>query len=233
MSALGSLIGVGCSECKRIGHHCQAQMWQECEGPDGDARQDSPRPVCLPCADGEPCSYERARASLSKTEPEEADPCIVPKLTEADRAAVRAMGKPKSVYADNGRGIMQFSPELREAIMEDLETMTAQEVADRYFTSKGRIENLRYNERRRAAAYAQKTARELVTREIGGETVRIAPLASMGSEMLLEIPQGHAACTLCGEFFGAKELRRHLRLSHGDEWRRLFLASLDSSSVHG
>lgn len=43
MSALASLIGVECAECRRRGHHCQAQMWSDGE------------PMCLRCADGEPC----------------------------------------------------------------------------------------------------------------------------------------------------------------------------------
>jgi hypothetical protein len=48
MSALGNLIGVECAACRHVGHHCQAQIW------DGDT------PLCMRCADGEPCCFVTA-----------------------------------------------------------------------------------------------------------------------------------------------------------------------------
>jgi hypothetical protein len=51
-------VGTWCLDCQGRGHKCAAQMF------DGSA------PLCLPCADGDPCSFERV-AAKGKTAVEE------------------------------------------------------------------------------------------------------------------------------------------------------------------
>jgi hypothetical protein len=44
-----SLKGVLCEDCRSRGHACQAQVWID------------EKPLCLRCADGEPCCFETAK----------------------------------------------------------------------------------------------------------------------------------------------------------------------------
>jgi hypothetical protein len=65
MAVLAKLVGVGCAECARRGHRCQAQLWS-----DG-------RPLCLRCADGEPCIYLTAQGGRERFRREFAEDCDV------------------------------------------------------------------------------------------------------------------------------------------------------------
>jgi hypothetical protein len=53
-----------CEICWRRDHRCQAQIFID------------RRPLCLPCADGDPCSYDRvaSRADLERNEDEQESP---------------------------------------------------------------------------------------------------------------------------------------------------------------
>ncbi len=50
MSAMAKFIGVNCLPCLRAGHHCQAQMKASSTRHSGVTE-----PMCLRCANDEPC----------------------------------------------------------------------------------------------------------------------------------------------------------------------------------
>lgn len=193
MSALGSLIGIGCAACKRKGHYCQAQMWEECEELEGETLLKFRKPLCLRCADGELCIYvTAARIDTPERLLEEVDLCLVPKATVQDLAYVAALGKAPSMASEYGHRAERYAG-WRNDVLQDLFTMTVKEAAAKYQVSTGRISHIKSAEqtKRRNAALAQKL-REPVWRVIGGEVVNIAPLASMGAEML-EISEAPAS----------------------------------------
>lgn len=64
--------GVACEECRdRKGHFCQAQIFVDGDDAGLIAK---PRPLCLPCADGEPCVVERVGAPPAPAEPNPFEP---------------------------------------------------------------------------------------------------------------------------------------------------------------
>jgi hypothetical protein len=71
MSILGKLVGVECSECRRKGHSCQAQLIDD-------------EPLCLRCANDEPCYFVTAQemATPQRYEDDRSDRCLVPQLAE-------------------------------------------------------------------------------------------------------------------------------------------------------
>jgi hypothetical protein len=187
MSALASLIGIGCADCKRKGHFCQAQMWEHCEETENGVALKFRKPLCLRCADGEPC-YQETCVEIVTPERlvDEVDLCLVPKPTAQDLEHVAKLGRPRSVRGDN-----QHSPDYaarRAAMLQDLQTMTVGDVAKKYQVSRSCASHIRdkENARKRKLALLEKL-RTPVEREIGGEMVRIAPLSQMGAELLDEV----------------------------------------------
>ncbi len=96
-----------CAACAERGHRCQAQVWE------GD------RPLCWPCAAGEPCVYERV-GKPARDEP--IDPCCVvlprtlrPKAQPVETVHKPVMGKVEKV-----------------ALLSELEARTVEEVATRH-----------------------------------------------------------------------------------------------------
>jgi hypothetical protein len=180
MSALESLIGVGCALCRRNGHFCQAQMWEECEEENDGKLLRYRRPLCLRCADGEECCWETAqKQETPKWLEDEADPCVVPKLTEEDQAFVAAQRWTPERSSMQGK----VDATTRGAILGDLETMTIAAIAEKYHVEKKYVMNLRSNQRykKRRAAWRKKRW-ELVEKTVRGELVRMAPMVSMGAE---------------------------------------------------
>ena len=53
MTAMRRLVGIECAPCRRAGHHCQAQMTVEVEF--HNPYRVASTPMCLRCADGDPC----------------------------------------------------------------------------------------------------------------------------------------------------------------------------------
>lgn len=182
MSVLGSLINVGCQDCKRSGHFCQAQMWEDCEAEDDGIVLKFRKPVCLRCADGEPCFYETAKGIGSPRHLEdELDIFQVPELTDQDHAFVAAL----SDGGEPSDWVRKADAEVRAAILVDLEMMTNREIAWKHKVASKYVMNLRYNERARKRSLGIKEKqRELVEKMVGGELVRISPMASMGAELL-------------------------------------------------
>jgi len=121
MSAMKSLIGWNCVRCALKGHKCQAQMWLENE------------PLCLRCANDEPCCYDTA-AELGDADRyrEAVDVFTVPLPTAEDRERLAQMGKPQSLYSQIGRSKKSYlTAEEQKQILEDMRTLTARETADK------------------------------------------------------------------------------------------------------
>ncbi len=175
MSALGKEIGVECAKCRRKGHHCQAQMVQEQLS--DVSGQWSEEPVCMRCADGEPCCYETA-AKLATPERmrEETDPCAVPPVTDEDRELLAR------IEAAERKASIDKLP-LRAAIYGDLGKMTKVQVAEKYHLSISQVKGY-YSHRLQMAEYSKAKASAPVEQWIGGEMVVMAPMASMGAEIL-------------------------------------------------
>ena len=180
MSAMSSLKGVGCEECKRKGHFCQAQIWEDCESEEDGVQVKFRKPLCMRCADGEICVYETVRLrEVPEQLAEETDSCVVPALTEEDNSALKKMPKLKSIHSEG----MFIEPETRAAMMEDLKTMMAHDVADKYGMTSEYVRRLRSKQESAVADRLRKQLRQHADREIDGEAVRIASLASTGTEL--------------------------------------------------
>lgn len=185
MSVLGSLIGVNCAECRRRGHYCQAQIWMDGEGEDlAGGKLEFKTPLCLRCADGEVCVFEAVRAESAPAFQDEVDACLVPDLTEQDWVFVAKLGKPRSVHAHEKGYKCLLDDKTRQALIADLQTMGTAEAAEKYRLPAKYVSNFRGNHRQKLALIFKSRLTEPVAREIGGETVLMAPLACMGAEML-------------------------------------------------
>jgi len=171
MSVLGKLIGVSCWKCRNAGHFCQAQILM-----DG-------LPWCMRCADGEACCYETA-AQMPTPERmiEDSDPCELPALKVEDRK-----------FFNSGKQFAPVEAGTKKAALADLECMKVCDVAEKYGLSIKVVNGLKAAVQREqqlrgecATAYADSLRRATVPVQmnVGGEMVRMAPNASMGSELL-------------------------------------------------
>jgi hypothetical protein len=167
MPVLRELMGVICERCRDAGHRCQAQIVI-----DGIA-------LCLRCADDEPCIFIIA-AQLSEATPVDYDPCSVPAPSREDLRAVRAMPSLPSIHATtNVSEELKLGSDARAAILADTALTTA-ELSAKYGVSKTTIQHvLRLNRRK-----LREQALRAIEMQIGGEDVRMAPMAVMGAEML-------------------------------------------------
>ncbi len=191
-----SLIGVECVECRRKGHHCQAQMW------------DGQTPVCLRCADGEPC-YRVTAEGLPSPERYE------------DRAVEASFVLEERPTPPRPRKVKYVLPPIgtyeRKMIRKELETASVERVAGSHGLQPWMIESVvgaakktpkrmpLYVFGRRCAlrdtdAVDKSGPKPRVPKEIkpvrkrayrpekkiiGGECVVMAPMAVMGAEMCL------------------------------------------------
>ena len=230
MSALGKLIGVECAECRRKGHHCQAQMWRDNEQWSVDSEQAKQEPVCLRCADGEVCCWETAR-SLETPERlrEPFDVCEIPPIPREERDAF----KMRFLAEDR-----LCSAEIAAEAKADLATMKVSEVAAKHGLSvrtvsgwKGALvkaEALRRADRalicgldgeplRHDPKQWKERARRPVARRICGEIVRMAPMATMGAELIGQYeakrgrPKVMSLCLECGVRYGFRDMLKHRR----------------------
>jgi hypothetical protein len=209
MSAMGKLIGVECAQCRRKGHHCQAQMLAALTIHD--------EPLCLRCADGEPCCYETAqKMEMPEWLRERFDPCEIPPTSREDREMLARTRQEEH----DGREAEKAS------VVADLETMSCKEVAEKYGLRINVVLGLRLATDRAkqlrgegAACYSQNyelRRRALKALRIEGENVRMAPCAVMGAEMLglrkcgCGHPKKLRPCPICGVPFGCEDLRFHL-----------------------
>jgi hypothetical protein len=152
MSALGKFVGVECAACRRRGHRCQAQIVAPIEIVRHGAEVVSEEPLCLRCADGEPCCFETA--ALRETPrwlEEDVDPCEVPKLSAEDRAFIAAVGKPQPLpeVRIDAVGRTHLSEELREQVIAESSATSIAEAAQKFGIPEGTVRNLRHNEWRR------------------------------------------------------------------------------------
>ena len=191
MSAMAKLVGVECVECRRKGHGCQAQMFVEKGTGSREQGTEKPVPLCLRCANEEPCCYETALAmETPRRLAEEMDLCVVPSISREDRAMLGRIGRAEPEECDEAT---------KAAALEDLKTMKCGAVAEKYGirlrTVAGWKSRLTRDRELRgefgiAALWKERRRREralgfeAVERVIGGETVRMAPMAMMGAEML-------------------------------------------------
>ncbi len=176
MSACASLIGLECAECRRKGHHCQAEII-------GDEA------LCMRCADGEPCCAVTALAG-EDADVSEVDPFVVPNLPK------RSVYAPREVRVSGPL----LSGNLRGRILRDLESHTLAEVANWYRMDASIVERIQLDARKgKTMSHAERLqlrrererrqARERKARTpvlclIAGEPVHMAPMAVMGAEPL-------------------------------------------------
>jgi len=177
VSAMGKLIGVECVECRRKGHHCQAQIVVEDE------------PLCLRCADGEACCYVTGagfRDGFNFAGADEDDPCqpILPAQPVYHRAHEMRFLPPNYTTTERDR----FRCELRYA--------SIAEVAKRHGMEPEMIAQFADPDEnpqpkplsKRAAKKLKAAINRPVRRVIDGEVVRMAPGAVMGPEFLKHKP---------------------------------------------
>ncbi len=173
-----SLIGVECVECRRKGHHCQAQMW------------DGKKPVCLRCADGEPC-YRVTAEGLPSPERYE------------DRAVEASFVLEERPRPPRPRKVEYVLPTISESecqmIRRQLETLNVEKVAQLHCMDPWTVSFIRD-----ARVRASKPVEVMISEEF----VRMAPMAVMGAEMLAstnikptidavqEVVAAHFGCTI-------------------------------------
>jgi hypothetical protein len=175
---MGKLIGVECVECRRKGHHCQAQIVVEDE------------PLCLRCADGEACCYVTGagfRDGFNFAGADEDDPCqpILPAQPVYHRAHEMRFLPPNYTTTERDR----FRCELRYA--------SIAEVAKRHGMEPEMIAQFADPDEnpqpkplsKRAEKKLKAAINRPVRRVIDGEVVRMAPGAVMGPEFLKHKPQ--------------------------------------------
>jgi hypothetical protein len=174
MSALAKLIGVECVDCRERGHHCQAQLWEDRDG----AQQG----LCLRCADGEPCYRETAEyLVLPERSWLELEDVLVPSITQDDCEFVRRIARNDGVNLKGPRDAAK-----RKGMRDDLGAMTNEDLADKYQVEMRTVVGLRGRDK----FLREERARLPVEQKIKGETVHMAPKASMGAEMLWIAPLG-------------------------------------------
>ena len=217
MSALGKLIGVECAECRRKDLRLATMSFAPVEiaGEDGAAALID-EPMCLRCANGEPCCYVTAerRAPIERMA-EEVDLFVLPPMSRDERQAVRDEATAFVRDLDARRG------EIRKLVLKDAETMTAREIAAKYNVSVNSVSGWMGRAARTRAQQALSDAAVIVEenlrrrrRVIGGEVVHIAPKAVMGAEMLLDKKPPHyrllkRRCDGCGIWFEKEVLILH------------------------
>lgn len=128
---LGKLRNVHCARCLTAGHKCQAQIVID------------EIPLCLRCADDEPCIYTIVEA---KKPPLKvcSDPYTIPLLSAEDRQALREMPKLSSIYAttlEAGRRL-QVDESLRATVAQLANDFTCNEIAYKFRVSVGTIRNV-------------------------------------------------------------------------------------------
>jgi hypothetical protein len=212
VSALGRFAGVDCVPCRWKGHKCQAQIVAPVEiiRHNGE-RLIEERPMCLRCADGEPC-YQESAESLETPERlrEKSDLFEVPEITPEDREAIRVDRELRD----------WIDPEIKRSAKGDLMAgMSSQGVAEKYglgiqtisawkshlvrqaqLAGKASIQTENYariqtelagkvGPRHKDDVQVERMwARKL---RIGGKIVHMAPGAVMGAEMLNTADSGH------------------------------------------
>ncbi len=171
MAALASLAGLECAACRQKGHRCQAQMW------DGD------KPVCLRCADGERCCFETG-AQLP-----------TPERYVEQCAGIFAVPMSERSTPRTPHRVVHTAPVMsrkeRSEIYRQLRTVSPARVARLHGLPLDAVEGMAEDARARLPplsgndlAHVEAMRRTPQMQTIAGERVRIAPLASMGAEML-------------------------------------------------
>jgi hypothetical protein len=215
MSALASLAGVECVECRKRGHHCQAQIWIDGE------------PLCLRCADDLPCYRETAPGfrdgfTLSDSEevctptlpvqpvyrPKHENVLIMPEFDQSERCEIRSELEQRSVREVSLRHHLEIS--VVESLAKQMGVTANQQKKIAQVEAKIR-QPLRH-------AQVQQRVRKPRAIEIKGETIRMAPGAQMGAEMI-ELKSRRITIKhikeLVGEHFGVEKDfdwdSRHLR----------------------
>lgn len=151
MSALASLIGVECAECRRHGHHCQAQMWS-----DGEA-------MCLRCADGEPCYAVTAAKLETPARMRESDDC-----DDLMISCCRAQDCELKARKTNVPIMQKGAWRERDRIREQLATHGLQEVAAMHCVEPRLIAHLQMSEREEPNGCISILAiQDLVARQFG------------------------------------------------------------------
>ena len=189
MSALAKMVGLACVRCALKGHRCQAQMMES-----------GSKPLCLRCANDEPCCYETAEAMETprRYEDDRFDLYVVPQIVERSVPARRhrvEIVKPQLSYAEIyqiRREIARSGVEeaarrhgLEPCMIEDLKPTSVDEEAVR--REKDRAERAALKQR------VKQKVRKRMMRRIGGELVRLAPGAQMGAEFVRTEPTSAAA----------------------------------------
>jgi hypothetical protein len=142
MPVLPNLIGRECARCREAGHQCQAQIWID------DV------PLCLRCADDEPCIFITA-AQLAEAMPVELDPCMVPRPSRDDLRDVRAMPPLPSFYETrNGGDYLSLPTSVQAAILADT-GLDSYDLAKKYRLSRESIVNLLRRHRRKVRTMGQ------------------------------------------------------------------------------
>jgi hypothetical protein len=171
MSAMGKLIGVECAECRRQGHHCQAQIFVEDE------------PLCMRCADGEACCYVTGagfRDGFSFAGADEDDSCqpvlpAQPVVYQKREVYIRPPNYTQTEREQFRRELL-WAPVAAVAKRHSLEPEMLSEFVD----EKGNPKPLPKWQAKKLKAAIRRPLR----RFIDGEEVRMAPGAVMGPEML-------------------------------------------------
>jgi hypothetical protein len=182
MAILGKLAGRECAQCRKAGHHCQAQTVID------DV------PLCLRCADGEACYFKTAPSRFPRRIDRDLDLCDVPVPTRADRELAYRMAIPmmrhealEALPPSSQINRLRLTRDLRAAILAELEakTLSIGELSLKFRISRKMIYDLQFREmaKRQAQMIREKITRP-EPRKIGGEVVCIAPAAVMGAEML-------------------------------------------------
>ncbi len=149
-----SLKGVLCEECRSKGHACQAQIWIE------------QKPLCLRCADGEPCCFETAKSvDLAEWRSESQDVFTMP------IRQIVCMPRPVKVQPPKFE-----ASELRQ-LRSELELTSPEKVALRHGLEVAMVEEFKAQDEARKQARESKEEsgeREPVTKSIAAVQTMVA-----------------------------------------------------------
>jgi hypothetical protein len=149
MPVMRNLVGFECARCREAGHWCQAQIWID------DV------PLCLRCADDEPCIFITA-AQIAEAMPVELDPCTVPRPSREDLRAVRSMPLLPSIYATvNVDEHLKVSDSVKAAILADT-GLSSSELVRKYRLCRETIANIVRRQRRRLREQARQKSEPLI-----------------------------------------------------------------------
>jgi hypothetical protein len=209
VSAMPRLIGVNCELCRQKGHVCRAQIFGSIKVLRSGEEWEREAPLCMPCADGEICYWQRAKLGELPPVADEIDLCRIPKVTTADWDLLRKIA--------SRDGQATIDPALRARAHKDCEEMPLDEVSEKYQVSMRTAQGWK-SAQLRARARFQKRAATPVASEHHGETVVMAPMAVMGAELLgtggapgkkKKLQVRKAPCLKCGLSFPLDRMAQH------------------------